>query len=135
MAKRERGRESAADMVRSLGLVLLIVGFVFFFARPPHSDAKRIRVVDPASDVAAFASSAPAGVAPKTMPAGWLSTVSDYEDGILRVGWNTPNKQYAEYAASTQPSVTFVADFTDHASRVGTVDVYGVTWQEYRKDK
>src|SRR5947209_269901 len=115
MAKRERGRESAGDMVRSLGLVLLIVGFVFFFAQPPHSDAKKIRVVDPTEDIAAFSSSVPAGAVPKTMPTGWLSTVSDFEDDVLRVGWNTPHKQYAEYAATGRPSASFVADLTDHA--------------------
>ena len=61
MAGRKRGREAAGDMVRSLGIVLAIVLFVWFFARPPHSDEKKIRVVDPTSDVQAFSSAAPDG--------------------------------------------------------------------------
>lgn len=122
-------------MVRSLGLVLAIVFFVWFFARPPHSDEHKIRVVDPTDDVQAFASAAPAGAVPRTMPPGWRSTVSDYEDDVLRIGWVTPKGEYAEYAAATQPGSSFLSDITDRAPRTGTVDIGGVTWEEYRQDK
>ena len=102
MAKRKRGRESVRDMVRSLGLVLLIVVAVFFFARAPHSDEKKIRVVDPTSDVQAFSVAVPGGAVPRTMPTGWKPTVTQYDRDkrVLRVGWNTPAGNYAEYAAA-----------------------------------
>jgi hypothetical protein len=123
-------------MVRSLGLVLLIVGFVWFFARAPHSAEKKIRVVDPSSDVQAFAAATPGGAVPRTMPAGWRSTVSSYDGagGLLRVGWVTPKGQYAEYAAAAHASATFLSDITAQAPRVGSVDIGGTTWDEYRQD-
>ena len=137
MAKEKRSRQSAADMVRSLGLVLAMVAVVFFFAQPPSSDAKRIRVVDPASDVQAFSADAPGGAVPRTMPAGWRSTVSTFnpDTGQLRIGWVTPKGAYAEYAATAHPAEGFLTDLTDHATLVGPVDVGGVSWQEYRQAK
>jgi hypothetical protein len=138
MAKKgKRGRESAGDMVRSLGLVLAVVLVVFFLAQPPHSDAKKLRVVDPSSDAQAFASAAPGGATPRTMPAGWRSTVStfDPDTGILRIGWVTPKGAYAEYAAAAHGTAGFVADLTARAPRVATLDIGGRTWQEYRQDE
>jgi hypothetical protein len=122
-------------MVRSLGLVMAIVGVVFFLAQPPHSDAKKIRVVDPASDVQAFAAAAPAGAVPRTMPAGWRSTVStfDPDTGVLRIGWVTPQGHYAEYAAASRPDPRFVPDLTDHVPPAGAIDVGETRWQSYRQ--
>jgi hypothetical protein len=135
--KEKRSRQSAADMVRSLGLVLIIVVVVFFLAQPPHSDAKKIRVVDSSSDVQAFRSAAPTVDAPQAAPAGWRSTVSLYDPDTeqLRVGWVTAAGHYAEYAAAVRATPSFVEDITGQAPRTTTIDVGGATWQELRKDK
>jgi hypothetical protein len=135
--KEKRNRQSAGDMVRSLGLVLLLVGFVFFFAQPPHSDAKKIRVVDPSSDVQAFSAAAPAGALPRTMPTGWRATVSRFDPDTqqLRIGWVTPGGHYAEYAAAVHAPPVFVSDITGQATQAERVDIGGTSWQEYRKDK
>jgi hypothetical protein len=135
VAKQQRGRESAGDMIRSLTLVLGIVVVVFFLAQAPRSDKKSLRVVDPSSDVQAFDRAVPGGAVPRAMPAGWRSTVSSYEQetGLLRIGWVTPKGRYAEYAAQPAPAGSFLADITDRAERVGTVDIDGATWTEYRK--
>jgi hypothetical protein len=124
-------------MVRSLGLVLLIVVTVWFFARPPHSDEKKIRVVDPTSDVQAFAAATPGGAVPQPMPAGWKTTVSRYdsESGLLRVGWVTPAGHYAEYAAAPHPARGFLADITGEAPKTEDVDIDGTSWTQYRQDK
>lgn len=134
MARGGRGRESTADMVRSLGLVLVLVAVVFFFAQPPASDAKKIRVIDPTSDVQAFASAVPGGAVPRLLPAGWRSTVSAYDPDtqILRVGWVTPKGSYAEYAATGRPGPSFVADLTGAAPRTGSVEIAGVSWAQHR---
>ena len=136
-SKNKRGRQSAGDMVRSLGLVMIIVIVVFFFAQPPHSDAKKIRVLDPTSDVQAFASAAPAVAAPHHPPAGWRSTVSTYDPDTqqLRVGWVTAKGHYAEYAAAVRSTPSFVQDLTGQAPRGAAVDVGGTPWQEFHKDK
>jgi hypothetical protein len=122
-------------MIRSLGLVLLIVFFVYFFARPPHSAEQKIRVVDPTSDLRAFVAAAPGGVVPRALPSGWRSTVSQYSGDILRVGWVTPSGEYAEYAAAAHPGSAFVSDLTGRAPQAGNVDIGGTSWQEYRQDK
>lgn len=137
MAKGKRGRESAGDMVRSLGLVLLIVGAVFFFAQPPSSDAKKIRVIDAADDIRAFSDAVPGGAVPRTLPVGWRSTVSSYDVDaqLLRIGWVTPKGEYAEYAAAGRPAPSFIADLTGSAPEAGGVDVAGVLWKQYRGEK
>ena len=137
MVKERRSRQSVGDMVRSLGLVLLIVGAVFFFAQPPHSDAKKIRVIDPSSDVQAFSTAVPGAAVPRALPTGWRSTVSVYDPdtGVLRIGWVTPKGEYAEYAAVAHPSATFVSDIVGSPQSTGPVDIGGVTWQGYRQDK
>jgi hypothetical protein len=123
-------------MVRSLGIVLAIVVFVWFFARPPHSDEKKIRVVDPTSDVQGFSAAVSGAVVPRTMPADWRATVSQYEPEaeLLRVGWVTPAGHYAEYAASARPTKAFLADITGEAPQADPVDINGTSWTQYRKD-
>jgi hypothetical protein len=135
--KRKRGLESTGDMIRSLGLVMAIVVVVFWLAKPPASDAKRLRVVDPTGDVKAFSQAVPGVPVPGALPTGWRSTVSDYRFGgsQLRVGWVTPAGEYAEYAANAAPPETFLEDITGRAPRTGTVVVDGVTWTEYRRDE
>ncbi|MDT7539517.1 MAG: hypothetical protein QOC55_1118 [Thermoleophilaceae bacterium] len=123
-------------MVRSLGIVLAIVLFVWFFARPPHSDEKKLRVVDSASDVQAFTSIVPGVVVPRAMPTSWKQTVSRFDPDAteLRLGWVTPTNHYAEYAATSRPTKGFLADITGQAAEDGTVDIDGTSWTRYRQD-
>ena len=132
--KKKRGRETAGDMVRSLGLVMAGVVVVFFFAQPPDSDTERIRPVDAAGDIRAFRADAPAAAAPGGLPDRWVSTVSSLtgEPRALRIGYNTPTGAYAEYAASSAPSAQVVEDLTGRGERLDPVDVGGATWEQYR---
>jgi hypothetical protein len=136
MAGKKRGREAAGDMVRSLGIVLAIVLFVWFFARPPHSDEKKIRVVDSASDVQAFTSAVHGAVVPRAMPADWKQTVSRYDPDaeLLRLGWVTPAGHYIEYAGTARPTQAFLADITGEAPKSEPVAIDDTTWTQYRKD-
>ena len=129
-AKRKRGLESLADMVRSLGVVMIIVFGLFFFALPPSSDRKAERDVNPAADVRSFTQVVPAAVVPGGLPSGWRSTVAAYdsEPNRLRIGYLTAANHYIEYAAVEGPSVTFVADLTDKAGPLRTVDIGGQPW-------
>lgn len=132
--KKKRGRETAGDMVRSLGLVMAGVVVVFFFAQPPDSDTERIRPVDVAGDISAFRADAPAAAAPGGLPDRWVSTVSSLtgEPRALRIGYNTPTGAYAEYAASTAPAAQVVEDLTGRGERLDPVDVGDATWEQYR---
>lgn len=118
-------------MVRSLGLVLAIVGVVFFFAQPPKSDARAIRQVDPAGDVRSFAQVHPGVPVPTTTPIGWRPTVTDSSRDQLRVGWVTPAGSYVEYAASNAEPAQYVREITGAAPARGSVEVAGTTWQRY----
>ncbi len=129
---RRRGRETALDMLRSLGIVMLIVVPLWFLAQPNSGDAKKIRVVDPAADVTAFHQAAPALPVPTTPPSGWQATSSTLQPGTLRIGWVVPGDTYAEYAASTATAATFLPTITGDAQQIGTADVAGVAWRELR---
>ena len=133
--QRKRGRESAADMIRSLGVVLLLVVGLWFFAQPPDSDEASIRLVDPAPDVAAWTAAVPGAPVLAGLPPGWRSTSSRYgrEPQRLSIGHVTPADQYAEFAASTGPAGEVVAELTGKAPRTGTVDVRGVAWESYEE--
>ena len=131
--KKKRGRESAGDMVRSLGLVLIIVLVAFFLAQPPESDKRAVRVVDPTGDIRSFTQVHPGVPVPTTTPLGWRPTVTDSGRDQLRVGWVTSAGTYVEYAASTAPAQEFVREFTGDAPQVGSVDVAGTAWTQYRE--
>lgn len=130
--KSKRGRESAADMVRSLGLVIAVVVPIWFFAQAPASDEAEIRVVDPASAIAAFAVDVPSVPVPGGLPEQWRATSATYAPGALRVGWVTPAEQYAEYAASTAPREEFLqATVGEQARPAEAVTVDGVAWEQF----
>jgi hypothetical protein len=80
--KRRHGRETAADMIRSLGLVMVLVLVLWFFAQPPGSDEASIRVVDPAPDVAAWTAAVAGAPVPVGLPPAWRPTSSRYERGL-----------------------------------------------------
>ena len=130
-----RGRETAADMVRSLGLVLAIVLVIVFFAHPRSKDEQGVRVIDPSNQLRQFSAQAPTVPVPGALP-GWRSTVADYDSrtSTLRLGWVTPKSEYAEYAASTAPPEGFVQEFTGADTAAGSVEIDGVRWAEYRDD-
>lgn len=128
---RRRGFETSTDMLRSLGLVLLIVAALWFFGRSP-SDEKPLRPVDQREDVAAWTSTVP-GAPTVTAPAGWTATVAQFtpQPAGLRLGWNTSSRRYVEYAASTGPSAPFIDTVTGSGTQDGTVEVVGRTWQRW----
>lgn len=129
-AKPKRGRETAADMIRSLGLVLLIVVPLWFLAQPPSSDEQTLRVVDPTPDVTAFRAAAPGVPVPTSLPEGWRPTSSTLQPSGLRIGYVTPAGEYAEYVASTRPEPEFLPDATGEARQVGELPVAGLVWRQ-----
>lgn len=129
---RKRGRESVGDMIRSLSLVLLIVGALWFLGQPPSSDSKALRVVDPSADIAALRAASPGIPVPGSLPAGWRPTSSNPDPTGLRIGYVTPSQEYAEYAAATGGQPGFLPDITGRGSEVGTFVVQGVAWRQFR---
>jgi len=131
--KPKRGRETTLDMVRSLGLVMIIVVMIWFFAQPPSSDEQEIRVVDPSADVMAFSSDQPGVPVPTGLPDRWRPTSSTYLAGeqLLRVGYVTPSDTYAEYAAVAGPVVEVRDAYTGDGVLREEVVVDGDAWELY----
>lgn len=119
-------------MLRSLGVVLVIVVALWFFGQASPSDVRTVRTVDQAGDVATWRSAVPSAPVPSA-PQGWLPTVSQYVPSPtgLRLGWNTPDRRYVEFATSTGPSAAFVQATAGSGTAAGSLDVGGVPWQRY----
>lgn len=127
-AKKKRGRESVLDMVRSLGVVFLLVIPLWFFGQSSPSDSKRIRPVDPTEALQAFAQDTH-GPVPSGTPATWVVNIARYDGGTLRIGY-VLGDHYLEFAGAA--GTAFLEEETGKGKAVGTVDVGGVAWQDYR---
>jgi hypothetical protein len=133
---------TVGDMVRSLGLILVIALAVLFLgpgrrmifpgdqAHPlPHASyGQNVRA---AAEVAHHRFLAPSG-----LPGGWTSTsarnsTDPQAPATLHVGFVTPKHKYAGLEESTGPAEAFLAKKlgTGAQDRRGSVDVGGQTWQ------
>jgi hypothetical protein len=133
-ARKKRGRETAADMVRSLGLVLLVIVPVWFFAKAPPQDEAVIRVVDPSGAISAFSADVPEAPSRTACPrpGARRRPPTRAPRGALRVGWVTPSEEYAEYAASTGSREEFLESLVgEKAESAEPVTVDGVDWQSF----
>jgi len=120
-------------MLRSLAVVMVLVVMMWFFAQPPDSDERELRTVDPSADVAAFRADVPSAPVPDGLPERWRSTSSTLTADGLRIGWVTPDGEYAEYAASRLPADQFLPDITGvEARRIEPLQVDGQAWERYR---
>ncbi len=130
---KKRGRETAGDMLRSLGVVLVLVVLMWFLAQPPGSDEQELREVDPSADVASFTADVPTAPVPAGLPEAWRPTSSTLSAQALRIGYVTPAEQYAEYAASTAPAQEFVDEVAGaRTTRLEPHEVDGQQWDQYR---
>jgi hypothetical protein len=134
--KRKRGRETALDMVRSLGLVILVIVPVWFLAKAPASDEAELREVDPTGSIAAYAADRPEVPVPGALPNGWRATSATYAGGSasLRVGWVTPAGEYAEYSAADGDRDDLLQQVAgDEVEQLAPVTVDGEQWQQLRE--
>lgn len=130
--KRKRGFEGSGDMVRSLALVLVPVAVLWFFAQPGPDVEQTIRPVDQSGEVEAWQGAASPAPVPRA-PGAWTPTVSQLlpQPSGLRLGWNTDDGRYAEFAATTGPAGPFVEDLVGTAPEEDTVEIGGATWRRF----
>lgn len=133
---KKRGRENVRDMVLSLALVLAFVGVVFFFARPdPRTTERALREIDPSGDLRSMSESLSGAPVPTGLGDGWRATSSTREGDGLRVGYVTPDDEYAEYAVRGADPGTFVFDQTGRGTRGGSLRIGDREWQVWSDDE
>jgi hypothetical protein len=141
MAGRRRASKTGADMIRSLGLVLLAVLVVtligpartLLLARTP-----RIITVGYREDVLGAHRLAPAAqlLQPAPAPSGWRATSARVTGGggapvRLHIGFYTADRQYAALEETNGPARPFLHGLLDGvAGRSGRLPVAGRTWAE-----
>jgi hypothetical protein len=139
-----RGRQLGMDMIRSLGLVAIVLLIWLYFSHPRSSDA--IREVEWAPVAAAAAEVASYEVLAPPVAFPWPATSARVEpqpDGTLgwRAGFYTPDEEYAavlqrgefpEQAAAAQQE--WIEAETRNGVAGGTVTIGGREWTRMEGD-
>jgi Protein of unknown function (DUF4245) len=136
----QRGRETVADMVRSLAVVGAVVAGLFLvvaWQRPEVQGSIR-PPVDVAGLVAAVDATGPFPVLePTGLPEGWQASSAWFEADVtavggpyMHLGYVTPGGSYAEVRQTDGDRDRVVAEWADHGSaQPGTVELAGLRWQ------
>ena len=131
-AKRTRGRETVGDMVRSMGLVLVVVAVMILltFRLSPRDP---VQTVELGPAVAEARQTAPYGVlVPRGLGEDWLpvsaSTRVDAGATTWRIGWITPAEDFAAVGQSDRPAADFVDAFAAGGPAAGEALIDGQRW-------
>lgn len=136
-AKR-RGAGTAADMVRSLLVIGVLVAIVFLAVPRPQG-----RIQQPV-DVAQAAEEARAAGLPAVEPAvpdGWEPNAATFEpdpvEGLptFSVGYLLPDESYAGVRMTTGATPGWLSGFTADGAPDGERQVAGATWQQLASEE
>lgn len=131
---RARGRETAGDMVRSLAVVLVVVGVVFFLTLRDEPK-QQLREVGFSEALAETRQAATYDVlAPVGLGSGWTATSVRGSNGAggavtWHLGYVTPGGRYAGVEQSDGPRRGFVDEHAADARAVGAVRIGATTWR------
>ena len=133
VARRRRGRETAADMVRSLLVVLVLVFVVVALNAQPEPD-QEVRRFDYTAVLAQAREQAPYDVlAPVGLPRSWRATSArtgrDGDAFTWHLGLVTPQDDYAAVEQSDGDPEGFLDHVVGAADAAGTVQIGGATWR------
>lgn len=130
---------SPTDILRAVGVVVLITAAVVLIAPRRHYEA--VRVIDYSGDLAAARTHAPYHVlAPEGLPDGWRATSVRYatKDGatMWHLGFISPADEYVGIEQSDGPAELWIRQQT-HGGRVESrVPINGQDWTvRYQPDK
>lgn len=134
-----RMRQTVGDMVRSLAIVLAVVGVLLLVTWRPQPDPVREVDVAPvlavARSQAAFPVVLPVGMADyRPTSVRWEKTPASGDAPAWHVGYVTPQTQYVQVSQAAGVSEAFVAEQTGNAVIAGEVLVDGVPWQQMASD-
>jgi hypothetical protein len=130
-------RMSAANMLRSLGPLVLICLAIVAYTNWRQGPEERVQTVDPASTVqlaaarAGYRVQAPAGLDRRYLPTSARTDAGKATPGTpvtLQIGYLTPAQKYAGFIESDDPGAQPVRDVLAGATPHGTVDIAGAAW-------
>jgi hypothetical protein len=114
VAAPKRGSETALDMVRSLGLIAVIVAVTLIFVPGLIHPGKSVRAapVDYSDVVSGFHQvTGKAALTPTPLPGGWAANAATLTGPTsaehMHVGFAVPGTEYAGLEESVAPAVTF----------------------------
>jgi Protein of unknown function (DUF4245) len=134
----KRASQTVWDMVRSLGLVALILGVTLIFVPNlfhPNHDAEF-----PAADYSDVTSgfhqvTGERALVPVLLPSGWKANAASLTGPAasehLHIGWASPGSKYAGLDESVGPSAAFITSILGPAGAAvhGTSVINQATWQ------
>jgi Protein of unknown function (DUF4245) len=144
-AKGGRVKKSFADMVRSLGLMAVIVAAMLFIGARylifPGS-ADRMPATDYSGVVQGFHTKTNLrALVPTAVPAAWRANAARLiypTSGVVQmhIGWSLPHSRYAGLDEATRHPNVVVADVLGRrgAAVTGTTTIAGATWQQRVSD-
>ena len=140
--ERKRGRETALDMVRSMGVLAVFVAFILGVTWRPVPSSDPVKPVDAVSIAVASQSRATFPLILMTAPTGWRATSArldpapnDESKYVWHVGYVTSAGNYfAVEQTDTALVEEFVKGFTGGGKPNEQVQGTGVTWDVYSKD-
>ena len=132
-APRSRGRQTAADMVRSLAVVLVLVVVVLALTLR-HDPSGRPHRIDYRGVLAQARNAAPYDVvSPVALPRTWTATSVRTGGGAAGFTWHlglvTPDGDYAAVEQSDGDPQSFVDQFVADGARAGTTVIHGKRWR------
>jgi len=143
-----RLRQSVGDMVRSLAIVLLVIGAIMLVTWRPQPDAVRVVPIDQqlilATTQADFDVLVPVGLTDdwRSTSVRWEPTEASGIAPVWHVGYVTPTDQYLQFtqvAAQASPtdidSTSFIGEQTLAGSPGEFVTIAGEEWQRWESSE
>ncbi|MFT4189324.1 MAG: DUF4245 domain-containing protein [Aeromicrobium sp.] len=133
---KQRGNPSLGDILRSVGVLSLIVlGLWAFGLLLTHTPDDPVRDVDYATtaDSARDAATYPL-LAPGELPEGWRVNAARFEPGegqAWHLGVLTDDDRYIGLEQEKRSAAEMVAEHAAGAKEAGAVEADGVAWQRY----
>ena len=135
--KKPRGRETAWDMILSMGAVLATVGVIMLLAWRPQEEVKQQVDYETAVASAVIAQTWPISI-PQTLPAEYQATSARLEpetygdEGDIRwiLGFQTDAGEYVSLWQSDGPPNRVLAPATNSAPCESSEIINGTTWQK-----
>lgn len=135
-----RLRQTLWDMVRSMALVLAVVGVLLLVTWRPQPEAVKVIDVTPAVTLASMQAAFDVAV-PSALADGWRPTSARWEpteesrpEPVLHIGYVTPSDEYAQVSQSTADGARYLAEQTADGAQTGQTLVGGRPFQTWESD-